>query len=29
MPVARVNDIELHYQLEGDGEETIVLVNSS
>ena len=27
MPVARVNDIELNYQLEGDGEETIVLVN--
>ena len=27
MPVARVNDIELHYKLEGDGEDTIVLVN--
>jgi 3-oxoadipate enol-lactonase len=27
MPVARVNDIELNYKLEGDGEETIVLVN--
>ncbi len=27
MPVARVNDIELHYQLEGDGAETIVLIN--
>jgi 3-oxoadipate enol-lactonase len=27
MPVARVNDIELHYKLEGDGEETIVLIN--
>jgi 3-oxoadipate enol-lactonase len=27
MPVARVNDIELNYQLEGAGEETIVLVN--
>jgi pimeloyl-ACP methyl ester carboxylesterase len=27
MPVARVNDIELNYLLEGDGEETIVLVN--
>jgi hypothetical protein len=27
MPVARVNDIELNYRLEGDGDETIVLVN--
>jgi pimeloyl-ACP methyl ester carboxylesterase len=27
MPIARVNDIELHYKLEGDGEETIVLIN--
>ena len=27
MPVTRVNDIELNYKLEGDGEETIVLVN--
>jgi 3-oxoadipate enol-lactonase len=27
MPIARVNDIELNYKLEGDGEETIVLVN--
>jgi 3-oxoadipate enol-lactonase len=27
MPVARVNDIELNYTLEGDGEETIVLIN--
>ena len=27
MPVAPVNDIELNYRLEGDGEETIVLVN--
>jgi amino acid transporter len=27
MPVAHVNDIELNYKLEGDGEETIVLVN--
>jgi 3-oxoadipate enol-lactonase len=27
MPVATVNDIELNYLLEGDGEETIVLVN--
>jgi 3-oxoadipate enol-lactonase len=27
MPAARVNDIELNYKLEGDGEETIVLVN--
>ena len=27
MPVARVNDIELNYKLEGEGEETIVLVN--
>ncbi len=27
MPVAAVNDIELNYKLEGDGEETIVLIN--
>ena len=27
MPVATVNDIELNYKLEGEGEETIVLVN--
>jgi 3-oxoadipate enol-lactonase len=27
MPLARVNDIELNYKLEGDGEETIVLIN--
>src|ERR1700722_6444356 len=27
MPIAHVNDVELNYQLEGDGEETIVLVN--
>jgi 3-oxoadipate enol-lactonase len=27
MPVARVNDIELNYKLEGDGEDTIGLVN--
>jgi pimeloyl-ACP methyl ester carboxylesterase len=27
MPVARVNDIELNYKVEGDGEETIVLIN--
>jgi 3-oxoadipate enol-lactonase len=27
MPIARVNDIEINYQLEGDGEETIVLIN--
>jgi 3-oxoadipate enol-lactonase len=27
MAVARVNGIELSYQLEGDGEETIVLIN--
>ena len=27
MPVARVNDIELNCKLEGDGAETIVLVN--
>src|SRR4029077_17267985 len=27
MPVTRVNDIELNYKLEGDGEETIVLIN--
>jgi pimeloyl-ACP methyl ester carboxylesterase len=27
MPVARVNDIELNYMLEGNGEDTIVLIN--
>ncbi|HEV3290123.1 MAG TPA: alpha/beta fold hydrolase, partial [Streptosporangiaceae bacterium] len=27
MPVTRVNDIEVNYRLEGDGPETIVLVN--
>jgi 3-oxoadipate enol-lactonase len=27
MPVATVNDIDLHYKLDGDGEETIVLIN--
>ncbi len=27
LPLARVNDIELNYKLEGDGQETIVLIN--
>ena len=27
MPIARVRDIEINYRLEGDGAETIVLVN--
>ena len=27
MPVATINDISIHYQLEGDGDETIVLIN--
>ena len=27
MPTAQVNDIEINYRLEGDGDETIVLVN--
>ncbi|HEY3952709.1 MAG TPA: alpha/beta fold hydrolase [Streptosporangiaceae bacterium] len=27
MPIARINDIELNYQLEGEGQETIVLIN--
>src|SRR6266496_6838518 len=27
MPIARVNNIEINYRLEGDGAETIVLVN--
>ena len=27
MPVARINDIEVNYKLEGDGAETIVLIN--
>jgi len=27
MPFAKVNDIDLHYKLDGDGEETVVLIN--
>ena len=27
MPFAKVNDIDLHYKLDGGGEETIVLIN--
>ncbi len=27
MPTAQVNDIEINYRIEGDGDETIVLVN--
>ena len=27
MPVATINDIDIHYKLEGDGDETIVLIN--
>jgi 3-oxoadipate enol-lactonase len=27
MPVARVNDIDVNYQLEGDGPDTLVLIN--
>lgn len=27
MPMARVHDIDLHYELDGEGEETIVLIN--
>ncbi|HEX3488738.1 MAG TPA: alpha/beta hydrolase [Streptosporangiaceae bacterium] len=27
MPVATINDISINYQLEGDGDETIVLIN--
>ena len=27
MPTAQVNDVEINYRLEGDGDETIVLVN--
>ena len=27
MPFAKVNDIDLHYRLDGQGEETIVLIN--
>jgi 3-oxoadipate enol-lactonase len=27
MPVATINDLDFHYKLEGDGDETIVLVN--
>jgi hypothetical protein len=26
MPVARINDIDVNYKLEGDGAETIVLI---
>jgi 3-oxoadipate enol-lactonase len=27
MPFAKVNDIDLHYKLDGDGAETVVLIN--
>jgi 3-oxoadipate enol-lactonase len=27
MPVARINDLDVHYKLEGAGDETIVLIN--
>jgi 3-oxoadipate enol-lactonase len=27
MPFAHVNDVDLHYRLEGDGAETVVLIN--
>ncbi len=27
MPFAEVNDIDLHYKLDGEGDETIVLIN--
>jgi 3-oxoadipate enol-lactonase len=27
MPVVTINDLTIHYQLEGDGDETIVLIN--
>ena len=27
MPVARINDIDVNYKLEGDGAETVVLIN--
>lgn len=27
MPFAKVNDIDLHYELDGDGAETVVLIN--
>jgi pimeloyl-ACP methyl ester carboxylesterase len=27
MPVATINDLTVHYKLDGDGEETIVLIN--
>jgi pimeloyl-ACP methyl ester carboxylesterase len=27
MPVAKINDIEVNYKLEGEGPETIVLIN--
>ncbi len=27
MPVATINDLTVHYKLDGDGDETIVLLN--
>ena len=27
MPIIRVNDIDINYLLEGDGPETVVLIN--
>ena len=27
MPMIKLNDIEINYELEGDGTETIVLIN--
>ncbi len=27
MPIAKVNDIDLHYELDGDGDEAMVLIN--
>ena len=29
MPTQRINDIELHYELTGDGDDTVVLVHGS
>ncbi len=27
MPFSQINDIDIHYKLEGDGNQTIVLIN--
>ena len=27
MPIERINDLELHFQIDGEGPETVVLIN--